>query len=369
MQLNTLIRRAAFQLVCLAVSLLLIAPAPGLSADKQGDQKDQTPLQAEALVKEVELMPYESVLPSPDGKWVAYAAGDPTKPIQFDYEGQRFTKSGFPMLASALDFSIWVSEVATGNTIQLQSPQGSSWNPSWSPDSRYLAFYSDRAGQAALWTWDRQTKTTKQISQAFIRTSWWRERPVWSADGKTVLCKILPEGMTLEDVIKLAPLYREALEPKTAKAEQKGPTVHVYTSHPSETPKADAKTTAQPADTGQLENVDYTNASYLSDLAQIDLATGKVTRIIKRIRPGWLAYSPDGQSLAILNMEGTVPRTQQLAYSVNLYSFSDHSTKTLAKVFSTPTISPLASAGLPTANTSPTATPVKPLSALPTPST
>ena len=310
-----------------------MSPAPGLATDKHAVQKDQTPLQAEALVKEVELMPFESVLPSPDGKWVAFAAGDPTKPIQFDYEGQRFTKSGFPMLASALDFSIWVSEVATGNTIQLQSPQGSSWNPSWSPDSRYLAFYSDRAGQAALWTWDRQTKATKQISQAFIHTSWWRERPVWSAEGKSVLCKILPEGMTLEDVLKIAPLYREALEPKTAKAEQKGPTVHVYTSHPSETPKPDAKAASQPADTGQLENVDYLDSSYLSDVAQIDMATGKVTRIIKRIRPMWFAYSPDGQTLAILNMEGTVPRTQQLAYSVNLFSFSDHSTKTLAKGF------------------------------------
>src|SRR5579872_2310920 len=103
---NTLIRRATFQLLCLALSLLAISPRPGLATDKHTEQKNQTPLQADALVKEVELMPFESVLPSPDGKWVAFAAGDPTKPIQFDYEGQRFTKSGFPMLASALDFSI-----------------------------------------------------------------------------------------------------------------------------------------------------------------------------------------------------------------------------------------------------------------------
>jgi dipeptidyl aminopeptidase/acylaminoacyl peptidase len=332
--LNTLPRRQAIEFLLIALSLpiiwfMLVRPIPA-----GAQQTAQAPLQAEALIKEVELMPYESLLPSPDGKWVAYEAGDPTKPIQFDYEGQRFTKSGFPMLSSALAFSVWVSEVGAGKNIQLESPQGSSWNPSWSPDSRYLAFYSDRGGQAALWIWDRETKTTKQISNVFIHTSWWRERPVWSADGKTVLCKILPEGLSLEDVLKIAPFYREALEPKTTKVElQKGPSVHVYASHPGEAQVKPAAAESQPANTDQVENAEFMDSSYLSDIARIDIATGKATRILKRVRPMWFAYSPDEQTLAILNMEGNVPRTQQIVYNVNLFSFRDQSVKTLAKGF------------------------------------
>ncbi len=291
--------------------------------------QQRVPLAAESVVKDVELFPYESIMPSPDGKWVAYQAGDPSKPMQFDYPGQRYTKSGYPMLASALASSVWVAEVATGKSIELTSPLGSSWFPNWSPDSRYLAFYSDRGGQAALWIWDRQTQATKQVSPVYIHSFWWRERPAWSADGKTVLCKVMPEGMTLEDVLKLTPGFTGSA-PAPANVELKGPSVHVYSSHPGENqPKAPVA--VQKGD--DLEAVAYFDALYLSDLARIEVSTGKVTRVSKRIRPMWYAYSPDETSIAILNMEGIVPRTQQIAYTVRVYGVREQATRTVAKGF------------------------------------
>ncbi|HWO34885.1 MAG TPA: hypothetical protein VNO32_39340, partial [Candidatus Acidoferrum sp.] len=136
------------------------------------------PLPPEALAKDVEIYPFEGIRPSPDGKWIAYETSDPTKSIRFDYEGQRFTKSGAPMLAGASAVSVWVAELSTGESVQLVSGEGSSWSPTWSPDGRRLAFYSDRGGQAALWVWDREKGTAKQVAQPQVFFSWWRERPL-----------------------------------------------------------------------------------------------------------------------------------------------------------------------------------------------
>jgi dipeptidyl aminopeptidase/acylaminoacyl peptidase len=301
---------------CLLFALLLAVQVPAA---------ERVPLTPEALVRDVDLFSFESLLPSPDGKWIVFEAGDPSKHMQFDYVGQRSTKSGFPMLASALAFGVWVSEVSTGTSFQLTSEQGSSWNPNWSPDSRYLAFYSDRSGDAALWVWDRETKRARQVSDAPIRSSWWRERPEWSSDGKTVICKILPQGMTREDMLRLSPLYRQhAASEGSAPADGKAPTVHVYSHHPGE-----AKTNEAKGSTAELEAIDFLDSGYLADLARIDVATGKVTRLAKRLRPMFYAYSPNQTTLSILNVEGMVPNTQQLAYSLKLLNLADLNLRTV----------------------------------------
>ena len=314
-QLNSLFR-VILRYGCLLLTLLLAVQVPAA---------DRVPLTPEALVRDVDLFSFESLLPSPDSKWIVFEAGDPSKHMQFDYVGQRSTKSGFPMLASALAFGVWVSEVSTGTSFQLTSEQGSSWNPNWSPDSRYLAFYSDRSGDAALWVWDRETKRARQVSDAPIRSSWWRERPEWSSDGKTVICKILPQGMTREDMLRLSPLYRQHVASEgPAPADSKAPTVHVYSHHPGE-----AKTNEIKGSTAELEAVDFLESGYLADLARIDVATGKVTRLAKRLRPMFYSYSPDHTTLSILNVEGMVPNTQQLAYSLKLLNLADLNLRTV----------------------------------------
>lgn len=134
-------------------------------------------LPPESLIKEVELFPYEGILPSPDGGWIAFEASDPSKPMQFDYPNQRFAKTGYPMLAGALARNVWVTNAATGESLQVSPGTGSSWSPNWSPAGKQLAFYSDRSGYAALWVWDRANRTARQVSPAHIHSSWWRERP------------------------------------------------------------------------------------------------------------------------------------------------------------------------------------------------
>ena len=286
------------------------------------------PLSPESLIKEAELFPYEGILPSPDGKWIAYEASDPGKPMQFDYPNQRFAKTGYPMLAGAVARNVWVSNVATGESLQVSPGTGSSWSANWSPDSKFLAFYSDRGGYAALWVWDSASRTARQVSAAHIHSSWWRERPAWSADGKTIVCKLIPEGMTLEDLVKLGPGYPSAL-PKTKPTDTKAVSVQVYTNRA----KSDQPVVKKAEASGELEYTQFLDSVYLSDLARIDLKTGAVIRILKRVRPMWFAYSPDELSLAFLNMDGIVARTQQLAYSITVYAFKEKSTRTLAKGF------------------------------------
>jgi len=44
-----------------------------------------------------------------------------------------------------------ITEVNTGRTVIVGNDAATSWAPAWSPDGRYLAFYSDAGGLAQLW--------------------------------------------------------------------------------------------------------------------------------------------------------------------------------------------------------------------------
>jgi dipeptidyl aminopeptidase/acylaminoacyl peptidase len=70
---------------------------------------------------------------SPDGRYVAYVV------TQTNWEDNDFTQQ------------IWIAQTATGERYQLTSGKKSSSAPQWSPDSRRLAFVSDRDGKRQLY--------------------------------------------------------------------------------------------------------------------------------------------------------------------------------------------------------------------------
>src|SRR5512142_65700 len=70
---------------------------------------------------------------SPDGRYVAYVV------TQTNWEENDFTQQ------------IWIAQTATGERYQLTSGKKSSSGPQWSPDSRRLAFVSDRDGKRQIY--------------------------------------------------------------------------------------------------------------------------------------------------------------------------------------------------------------------------
>jgi dipeptidyl aminopeptidase/acylaminoacyl peptidase len=71
---------------------------------------------------------------SPDGRFVAYVVR------QTNWQENEFTQQ------------IWIAQTATDELYQLTSGKKSSNTPQWSPDSRRLAFVSDRDGKRQIYT-------------------------------------------------------------------------------------------------------------------------------------------------------------------------------------------------------------------------
>lgn len=103
--------------------------------------------------------------PSPDGKWVAFYSG----------------RSG--------NQDLWMV-AADGNGQSIQLTEASMavddfrFAPSWSPDSKQLAYYSFKNDywEDDIWVINVETKKERQVSSKLMAMS----TPVWSPDGKTL---------------------------------------------------------------------------------------------------------------------------------------------------------------------------------------
>lgn len=103
--------------------------------------------------------------PSPDGNWVAYYSG----------------RSGHQ--------DLWmVTANGNGTPVQLTEAAMASddfrFAPSWSPDSKQLAYYSFKNDywEDDIWVIDVDSKKERQVSNNLMAMS----TPVWSPDGKTL---------------------------------------------------------------------------------------------------------------------------------------------------------------------------------------
>jgi dipeptidyl aminopeptidase/acylaminoacyl peptidase len=294
-------------------TLAALALAAGASAEKQ-----LAPLPIEEVAAARGLTPVPVDLSS-DGRWLAYTADDPKAHPPILDGGHDFTPTGAPMTWGGGKMGLWVTNTVTGETVDLNAAGAMSWGGVWSPDSKRLAFYSDRAGEQNLWVWDLSTRTARRVSDAIARPHFWFELPRWSPDGRTLLCKVLPEGMTLAQAAALLP----TAGPRVVIKDWSKPSVFVLSS-PSGKAGKDTKGSAEPELTGAA----FTNAA-LADLAVIDVETGNVKRIVRGARPRWFAFSPDGGHVAFTDSLGWEANSQQPVHDLQVYSLADRRAATL----------------------------------------
>src|SRR5262249_53065926 len=101
---------------------------------------------------------------SPDGKWLAYSLRSPVRARFHPASDRMFSSTGVPTSATGTD--VWITNTFTGKSENVTAANGSSWGASWSPDSKLLAFYSDRDGHARVWLYDISSKSVRCLSNS-----------------------------------------------------------------------------------------------------------------------------------------------------------------------------------------------------------
>ena len=139
-------------LVCSTLTLACVACFSILSAQVK-------PLLVEDVVRTKRVGSVGGI--SPTGDWVAYTTLNRIKRVPpKDEKGTYFTPKGTPYLASGSE--LWVSNLSTSEELEIQHGPWANWGPSWSPDGKFLAFYSDKEGAPQLWLWEASTRRTRR---------------------------------------------------------------------------------------------------------------------------------------------------------------------------------------------------------------
>src|SRR6266536_293273 len=148
-------------------------------------QKEQAPIPIEEALSAHYLT--GSISLSPGGEWVAYTLCSAARkePVTADRADLYlfFDRNGVPR--SSVGCSVWIANTVSAKSKNLISEsEGSSWQPVWSPDGNYLAFYSDRNGPTRLWVWARRSGKVRQLSEVTVLAIYNRDLIRWTPDSR-----------------------------------------------------------------------------------------------------------------------------------------------------------------------------------------
>ena len=246
-----------------------------------------------------------------DEEWIAYQLNDVRRLKKRIGKYAELTSTGVPRLGAGGD--IWLTNVHTGQSRNLTSGLGSNWALAWSPNGKYLAFYSDRDGRSAIWLWDKTTDQLRKLSAAIPRPFLpGYDTPHWTPDSRWILVKLFPDQSTFEEFVA---------EPKdTLSASEVRVSIYQSTADPN---RAEAPP-PQRSDALIVEEV----ADFKADLALIDITDGTVTRVSKGHVPAGYWLSPDGRKVAFLDARGLTQTGP--AFDLIVISIADNKTTTLA---------------------------------------
>lgn len=75
---------------------------------------------------------------------------------------------------------IWTVDLNSYKSVRLTNNDALDEYPRWSPDGKYIAFYSDRDGARQIYIMDENGRNVKKVTSRFPMN----EDPTWSPDGK-----------------------------------------------------------------------------------------------------------------------------------------------------------------------------------------
>lgn len=261
------------------------------SSPSSGEPPDSKPLDVDALVRAPRLALFSPPSVSPDGRLAAYTVVDPSRiPLRVD-QAEVGLRTGVPWHAFGGD--IWLSDLASRERRNLTKGAGDNWLPSWSPDGRYLAFFSDRESpvapaEARLWVWDRQRDELRRVSDA--QTLAFNLAIEWTSDGRVVV-RLTPEKMSRREYFEKVSGRKWERATTRSEPDAGAATAKIFRFDPA-APRTEATSTQVNPDV------------LLSDLALIDVVSGAVERISTGRRIAEFRVSPDRAKVAIVVTTG-----------------------------------------------------------------
>jgi dipeptidyl aminopeptidase/acylaminoacyl peptidase len=221
---------------------------------------------------------------SPDGRQVAYTVR------AADWE------------ENAYETEIWLADAARGAPRQLTRAKGSSQQPAWSPDGRWIAFVSDRTGKQQLYRMSLAGGEAEALTETTEGVAAFR----WAPDGASIAFTMtdpVPEDMKarekrwgdvrIEDQDpRYAHLHLLDLTSRQSRQLTSGSfVVGAFDWSPDGRRIAfDHRATSDPADGGT------------ADISVIDVASGQRTALVTQDGPDTTPrWAPDGSRLAFVS--------------------------------------------------------------------
>ena len=222
---------------------------------------------------------------SAGGTHLAYTLKSPNEeaPVNDD-PSIEFDRTGCPDMVAGS--TVWITDVARGESVRLGEGGSTSWSPEWSPDGTRVAYYCNETGLAQLWVWDLATRQSRRVSDVVVRPFFPRDVPRWTLDGTGLIVKSVPAGLTVEQANGLR-------STRVKDASQTGKCTAVVYGEGDE---------SQTAERYGLQQASKRHGPYYSDLVLVDVETGRVAIVAPGVRPAYFLLSPDGSR--ILYAEG-----------------------------------------------------------------
>lgn len=315
------------QLICIFCLLIFyLATNPAALSQKQ-----LAPLPIKEALNTLNLPMFTPIDLSPDGRLAAYIlmASNRKAQAKASRSPEELERKGIP---SGVDFSdVWITDTSTGLAKNLTQGRGTSWAPAWSPNGKYLAFYSDREGAPALWIWERASGTLQKGSDAIVRTRAETTVPLWTPDSNQLIIRVLQEGKSLNDVAltNTAPVNSA----KSDRVKEPGSTVVLFSAKASDTNSSQEK---------ENQKVNYSLAAFACDLAVVDRETRKTKRIARDVPTDYFWLSPDGTKLAVLIYKPPQSfKTLQKLFDLSVISLTSGQARTLVSNFGSDNLIPV----------------------------